>query len=161
LLALYDVIKGLSNTLTATVRGHSVAIAQPRYIPTSSRMYHHLTATHGAMNWLGINLALRPLSAHATWFGVLPYLVLVLVAVVLQYVQLAQLRKRSPTDVQANPQMEKVQRFLPALYVYIYLVIPEAVVLYIIVSTAIRIGTQLILFRNGPAQPPQPSGVPT
>jgi hypothetical protein len=49
---------------------------------------------------------------------------------------------------------------LPALYVYIYLVIPEAVVLYIIVSTAIRIGTQFILFRNGPAQPPQPSQVP-
>ena len=36
LLALYDVIKGLSNTLTTMVRGHSVAIAQPRYIPTSS-----------------------------------------------------------------------------------------------------------------------------
>ena len=71
------------------------------------------------------------------------------------------MRKRSPAVVQANPQMQKVQRFLPALYLYIYLVIPEAVVLYIIVSTAIRIGTQFILFRNGPAQPPQPSGVPT
>jgi YidC/Oxa1 family membrane protein insertase len=160
LVALYDVIKGLSNTLTTMVRGHSVAVAQPRYIPTSSRMYHHLMATHGAMNWLGINLALRPFSAHATWFGVLPYLVLVLVAVVLQYLQMAQMRKSSPTIVQANPQMQKVQRFLPALYVYIYLVIPEAVVLYIIVSTAIRIGTQFILFRNGPAQPPQPSQVP-
>ena len=161
LLALYDVIKGLSNTLTIMVQGHSVAVAHPRYIPTSSRMYHHLMATHGAMNWLGINLSLRPFSAHATVIGVLPYLALVLVAVALQYVQVAQMRRRSPTVVQASPQMQRVQKFLPALYLYIYLVIPEAVVLYIIVSTAIRIGMQFILFRNGPARPPQPSEVPT
>jgi YidC/Oxa1 family membrane protein insertase len=161
LLALYDVIKGLGNTLTTVVRGHSVAVAHPRYIPTSSRMYHHLMASHGAMNWLGINLALRPFSAHATWIGLLPYLALVLVAVVLQYVQLAQMRKRSPTIAEANPQMQTVQKFLPALYVAIYLAIPEAVVLYVIVSTGIRIATQFILFRSGPAQPPQPSEVLT
>jgi membrane protein insertase Oxa1/YidC/SpoIIIJ len=42
-----------------------------------------------------------------------------------------------------------VQKFLPIFYAYIYLVIPGAVVLYMIVSTAIRIGTQFVLFRNG------------
>ena len=114
LLVLYDVIKGLSNTLVTIVRGQVVAVVQPRYIPTSSRMYHQLMASHGAMNWFGINLALKPLSTHATWFGILPYLGLVLVAVGLQYVQLAQMRKRSPATAQANPQMQKVQKFLPA-----------------------------------------------
>jgi YidC/Oxa1 family membrane protein insertase len=154
LIVLYDVIKGLNNTLTTLVHGHRVAVARPRYIPRSSRMYHHLVAGHGAMNWLGINLALRPLSVHAQWFGFLPYLALILVAVGLHYVQLAQMRKRNPDAVQVNPQMQKVQAFLPILFVYFYLVIPGAVVLSMIVSTVIRIGTQHILFRRGIAEPP-------
>jgi YidC/Oxa1 family membrane protein insertase len=157
LFVLYDVIKGLSNTIVTMVRGHAVAVAQPRYIPTSSRMYHRLMANHGAMNWFGINLALNPFSAHATLIGVLPYLALVLVAVGLQYVQLAQVRKRSPASAQETPRMRTAQKFLPLLYVYIYLVIPGAVVLYIIVSTAIRIGTQVVLFRRGTDEPPPPT----
>jgi membrane protein insertase Oxa1/YidC/SpoIIIJ len=43
---------------------------------------------------------------------------------------------------------------LPILYAYIYLVIPGAVVLYMVVSTAIRIGTQFVVFRRGTADPP-------
>jgi YidC/Oxa1 family membrane protein insertase len=157
LFVLYDVIKGLSNTVVTMVRGQAVAVAQPRYIPTSSRIYHQLVANHGAMNWFGINLALRPFSAHATLIGVLPYLALVLVAVGLQYVQLAQMRRRSPASAQANPRVRTVQKFLPLLHVYIYLVIPGAVVLYMIVSTAIRIGTQFVLFRGGTDEPPPPA----
>jgi YidC/Oxa1 family membrane protein insertase len=158
LVVLYDLIKGLSNTLVTMVQGHAVAVAQPRYIPTSSRMYRQLIASHGAMNWFGINLALKPFSAHLTWFGILPYVALVLVAVVLHYVQLAQMRKRSPAIARTNPQMRTVQKCMPILYAYIYLVIPAAVVLYMIVSTAIRIGTQYALFRKGTEEPP-PSAV--
>jgi YidC/Oxa1 family membrane protein insertase len=154
LIVLYDVIKGLSNRLITLVQGHSVAVAQPRYIPTSSRLYHQLVASHGAMNWLGINLALKAFSLHAQWFGFLPYVALVLVAVGLQYVLLAQTRRRSPVTAEANPQMQTVQRFLPMLSACIYLVIPAAVVLYMIASTAIRIGTQTLLFRRGTAEPP-------
>jgi membrane protein insertase Oxa1/YidC/SpoIIIJ len=117
-------------------------------------MYHQLIASHGVMNWAGINLALKPISAHAQWFGFLPYLALVLVAVGLQYVQLAQMRKRSPTSAQSNPQMQTVQKLVPMLYASIYLVIPGAVVLYMIVSTTIRIGTQFVLFRRGDEPPP-------
>jgi YidC/Oxa1 family membrane protein insertase len=154
LIVLYDVIKGLSNRLITLVQGHSVAIAQPRYVPTSSQLYHQLVASHGAMNWLGINLAVKAFSTHAQWFGFLPYVALVLVAVGLQYVLLAQTKKRSPATPEANPQMRTVQRFLPILYAGIYLVIPAAVVLYMIASTAIRIGTQIVLFRRGTAEPP-------
>ena len=158
LIVLYDLIKGLSNTLVTMVQGHAVAVAQPRYIPTSSRMYHQLMASHGSMNWLGMNLALRPFSAHPTWFGVMPYLALLLIAVGLQYVQLAQMRKRSPATAQANPKVRTMQKFLPIVYAYIYLVVPGAVVLYVIVSTAIRIGTQFVLTREGTGEPP-PSAV--
>jgi YidC/Oxa1 family membrane protein insertase len=154
LIVLYDVIRGLSNKLITLVQGHSVAVPQPRYIPNSSRLYHQLVAGHGAMNWIGINLALKPFSAHAQWFGFLPYLALALVAVGLQYVQLAQTKRRSPATAQANPQMRTVQRFLPILSASIYFVIPGAVILYMIVSTAIRIGTQFVFFRKGTADPP-------
>ena len=157
LVVLYDLIKGLSTTLITTVRGHSVAVAQPRYIPTSSRMYHQLVANHGAMNWFGINLALRPFSIHAQWFAVLPSLALVLIAVGLQYVLLAQMKKRSPAAAQANPQMRTMQKFLPILYASLYLAVPGAVVLYTVVSTAIRIGTQLVLSRRGTDEPPPPA----
>jgi YidC/Oxa1 family membrane protein insertase len=155
LIVLYDVIKGLNNTLITMVRGHAVTAALPRYIPTSSRMHHDLVASHGAMNWLGLNLALKPLSAHAQWFGILPYLALVLVAVGLQYLQLAQVRKSNPAAVQANPPMWHVQKVLPTLYAFVYLLLPGAVVLYMIVSTAIRIGVQRVLFRNESAEPPR------
>ena len=89
LIVLYDVIKGLTATVTTSVHGHLVTLVQPRYIPTSSRMFHDLVAGHGAMHWFGINLAGGPFSAHTQWFGVLPYLGLIVVAVVLQYVQVA------------------------------------------------------------------------
>jgi YidC/Oxa1 family membrane protein insertase len=153
LVVLYDVIRGLNNTLVTVVRGHAVTVAMPRYIPTSSRMHHSLVASHGAMNWLGINLALKPLSAHAQWFGILPYLALILVAVGLQYVQLAQVRKSNPAAPQRNSPLQRVQKLLPALYACVYLVIPGAVVLYTIVSTIIRIGIQRVLLRNGGIDP--------
>jgi membrane protein insertase Oxa1/YidC/SpoIIIJ len=108
------------------------------------------------MNWLGANLALRPFSAHAQWFAVLLCLALILVAVGLHYIQWAQMRKRNPAAAQENPQMQKVQKFLPILYAFIYLVIPGAVVLYTIVSTMIRIGIQHVLFRSGGSEPPPP-----
>jgi YidC/Oxa1 family membrane protein insertase len=154
LVVLCDVIRGLNNTLVTVVRGHPVTAALPRYLPNSSRMYHDLVASHGAMNWLGFNLALGPFSAHAQWFGILPYVALILVATGLQYVQLAQVRKRNPIAAKANPQMEKMQKVLPVLYAFIYCVIPGAVILYTIVSTTIRIATQRLLFRPGEADYP-------
>jgi YidC/Oxa1 family membrane protein insertase len=156
-LVLYDVIRGLNNTLRIMVRGHPVTVARPRYIPTSSRMYQSLVAGHGAMNWLGINLALRPFSAHAQWFGILPYLALVLVAVVLNCVALAQMRTRTPAAAQTDQPTQtaqKAQKLLPILCASIYLVVPGAVTLSVIVATVIRIGTQHLLFHNATADPP-------
>jgi YidC/Oxa1 family membrane protein insertase len=151
LIVLYDVIRGLNTTFVTVVRGHPVTAALPRYIPNSSRMYHNLVAGHGAMNWLGINLARSPFSAHAQWFGILPYVALIVVATGLQYVQLAQVRRRNPVAAEANSQVERVERVLPVFYAFIYFVIPGAVILYTIVATSIRIATQRLIFRRGVA----------
>ncbi|HLG68160.1 MAG TPA: YidC/Oxa1 family membrane protein insertase [Acidimicrobiales bacterium] len=154
LIVLYDVIRGLANTVARN--GH--VVVQPRYIPSSSRMYHDLVQSHGQMHAFGMDLALRPFSHHATWYGYIPYFVLIALAVVLQYVQMAQMNRRNSTATQAGRQMLIMQRVMPIIFAYIYFLIPAAVVLYMIVSTIIRIITQDVLFRTGMVQLP---GSPT
>ena len=155
LVVLYDVIRGLTNRVTTTLHGHLVTMAEPRYIPTSSGMYHHLAASHGAMNWLGVNLALEPFSAHAYWFGVVPYLALIVTAVVLRYVLVARTNTHSP---QGQP-IHWLQRVLPVFFATITFIVPAAVVLYMIVSTAIRIAIQEVLARTGVHGPPSSSAM--
>jgi membrane protein insertase Oxa1/YidC/SpoIIIJ len=46
-----------------------------------------------------------------------------------------------------------MQRVLPVIFAYFYMVIPAAVVLYMIISTGIRIITQDVMFRTGVSNP--------
>jgi YidC/Oxa1 family membrane protein insertase len=156
LIVLYDIIRGLTNTVV--VHGHT--IAQPRYIPTDSKMYHDLVANHGAMYAFGMNLALKPFSHHSSAAAAIPYFVLVGIAVVLQYIQMKQMNSRNPQAAQANPQMQTIQKITPLIFAYIYFLIPAAVVIYMIVSTMIRIGTQDIMFRTGIVQSPGERAIP-
>ncbi|HLN16377.1 MAG TPA: membrane protein insertase YidC [Acidimicrobiales bacterium] len=164
LIILYDTIKGLTNTITkgtvypagTPMAGHKcmeALCAVPRYIPVNSKMYHNLVATPGQMNGFRLDLALKPFSHHATIWGYIPYFALVIVAVILQYVQMRQMNARNPQAAQANPQMQNMQKIMPVIFAYIYFLVPAAVVLYMITSTAIRILTQDIMFRTGVVQP--------
>jgi len=149
LIVLYDVLKGLTNTVTV----HGQVIAQPRYIPHSSKMYHDLVASHGAMYAFGMNLALKPFSHHGSVWAAIPYYVFVAVAVFLQYFQMKQMNSRNPQAAQANPQMQNIQKIMPIFFAYIYFIVPAGVTLYMIVSSAIRILTQDVIFRTGIVQP--------
>ncbi|MGH9092801.1 MAG: YidC/Oxa1 family membrane protein insertase [Acidimicrobiales bacterium] len=128
--------------------------AVPRYIPSSSTMFHHLVNTPGVMKSFGLNLASKPLTHHANWWDYIPYLVLVAVAVGLQYFQMSQMTKRNKGAAQANPQMQTMQKVMPLIFAYIYFIIPVGVVLYMIVSSGIRILTQDLIFRYGLVQRP-------
>ena len=153
LFILYSVIKGLANVNAVT---HA---AQPRYIPTSSTMYHNLLTSHGQINVFGMDLNLKPFSSHSSWVAAIPFFVLVAIAVGLQYFQMAQLNNRSRKAGQAvASQQQMIQRFMPIFFAYFYIVIPAAVVLYMIVSTIIRIITQDLMFRAGISNP-QKNGV--
>lgn len=123
--------------------------AVPRYIPSTSTMFHHLVNTPGVMKSFGLNLAAKPLTHHANWWDYVPYLVLVAVAVGLQYFQMSQMTKRNKAAAQANPQMQTMQKVMPLIFAYIYFIIPVGVVLYMIVSSGIRILTQDLIFRYG------------
>ena len=155
LFILYSVIKGLANVV---VQG-KVLKAEPRYIPQSSTMYHNLVASHGQINVFGMDLNLKAFSAHSSFAAQIPFFAFVAVAVGLQYFQMAQLNNRSRKAGQPMPSQQlMMQRFLPVFFAYFYLIIPAAVVLYMIVSTGIRIITQDLMFRSGISNP-QKNGV--
>jgi hypothetical protein len=107
----------------------------------------------GAMHALGINLGLKPTSFHPSVWSALPYYALVLIACALQFVQMWQMNRRNPGATQANPQMKNMQYFMPIIFAVIYINIQSAVVIYMIVSTIVRIVTQDVLFRTGVTAP--------
>jgi YidC/Oxa1 family membrane protein insertase len=150
LFILYSVIKGLANT---TVK-KGVTIAQPRYIPHSSKMYDNLVASHGQIKVFGMDLNLKAFSVHSSFSAQIPFFIFVAVAVGFQYFQMAQLNNRNRKAGTPMPaQQQMMQRFLPVFFAYFYLIIPAAVVLYMIVSTGIRIITQDLMFRAGVTNP--------
>jgi len=50
-------------------------------------------------------------------------------------------------------QQQAMQRFLPLIFAFFYMAIPAAVVLYMIISTGIRIITQGLMYRAGLMDP--------
>jgi len=150
LIMLYGVIKGLANQ----VMKHGVLHSQPRYIPTGSKMYHDLVVSGGQIKAFGMDLNLKLFSVHSSFLAQIPFVLFVLAAVGLQYFQMAQINNRSRKTGQAMPaQQQAMQRFLPLIFAYFYMIIPAAVVLYMIISTSIRILTQYLMFRTGLSDP--------
>lgn len=133
---------------------HEKVCAVPRYIPASSKMYQHLVNTPGIMKSFGLNLASKPLTHRNEWYDYIPYMAMVGVAVALQYFQMSQMTKRNKAAAQMNPQMQTMQKVMPLIFAYIYFLIPAGVVVYMIVSSAIRILTQDLIFRSGIVQRP-------
>ena len=150
LFILYSVIKGLANKVLVS----GTLVPLPRYIPSSSTMYHSLILSNGQIKAFGMDLNLKTFSVHSSFAAQIPFFVFAAVAVALQYFQMAQMNNRSKKSGQAMPsQQQAMQRFLPIVFAYFYLVIPAAVVLYMIISTIIRIITQDLMFRSGVSNP--------
>ena len=167
LIVLYTLIRGLSTTTTKVINGHKVVVGAPRYIPTNSHMYHDLVLSQGQMHWwFGMDLSAYPLSNHTTdpfthavitsmsqWVLTIPYLVLIAGAMFLQYYQMKQMNSRNPQAAAANPQMQTMQKFFPIIFGVIYLKVPAGATIYMVVSSAMRIGTQEVMFRTGMVAP--------
>jgi hypothetical protein len=83
----------------------------------------------------------------------IPYLVLIGAAIFLQYYQMKQMNSRNPGAAQANPQMQTMQKFFPLIFGVIYLRVPAGATIYMVVSSAMRIGTQELMFRTGMVTP--------
>ncbi len=166
LIVLYTLIRGLSNTVA---RGASYINAAgqttvckaktcgaPRYIPVHSQMHQALVLSKGQMHWwFGMDLSSLPLSHHGANQALLtiPYLVLIGAAMFLQYYQMKQMNSRNPQAAAANPQMQTMQKFFPIIFGVIYLRVPAGATIYMVVSSAMRIGTQEVMFRSGMVTP--------
>ncbi len=163
---LYSVIRGMTNTVThpgftTTVGGLKVVhpatvVAEPRYIPVHSKMYEDIVAAHGQLNSFGMNFADKLLSHHGSIWAAIPFLVLVVAAVGLQYLQMSRLNARNPQAAQANPQAAMLQKYMPLIFGFIYLNVAAILNVYFIVSSAIRILTQEVMFRRGIVGGPPP-----
>ena len=84
---------------------------------------------------------------------IIPYLVLIVAAMFLQYYQMKQMNSRNPQAAAANPQMQTMQKFFPIIFGLIYLRVPAGATIYMVVSSAMRIGTQEVMFRSGMVEP--------
>jgi YidC/Oxa1 family membrane protein insertase len=177
LIVLYTLIRGLSTTVShgqkyvnqagQYVTCHRVACGAPKYIPTNSQMHSSLVASQGQMHWwFGMDLSSYPFSNHTTdpfthvvttsvsqAVLVIPYLVLIAAAMFLQYYQMRQMNSRNPQAAAANPQMQTMQKFFPLIFGLIYLRVPAGATIYMVVSSAMRIGTQEVMFRTGMVEP--------
>jgi YidC/Oxa1 family membrane protein insertase len=163
---LYSVIRGITNTVgkgatlpyTVTTSGLDATktsicqlktCADPRYIAPNTKMYHDIVAAHGKLLSGGIDFASKLLSHHSSPWAYIPFAILVIGAVGLQYLQMARLNARNPQAAQANPQAAMLQKYMPLIFGFIYLNVAAILNVYFIVSSAIRIGTQEVLFRRG------------
>jgi YidC/Oxa1 family membrane protein insertase len=166
LIVLYTLIRGLSTTVSHGQQyinqfGQK-AVCQlktcgaPRYIPTNSQMHHDLVVSQGQMHWwFGMDLSSYPFSHHGANQALLtlPYLVLIAAAMFLQYFQMKQMNSRNPQAAAANPQMQTMQKFFPIIFGVIYLKVPAGATIYMVVSSAMRIATQEVMFRTGMVEP--------
>jgi YidC/Oxa1 family membrane protein insertase len=161
---LYSVVEGMTRTKTIVkgaagavkagkALGKGVAtrvVSTPIDIPHSTALYHSIIRTNGRMISFGIDLSLSVRSHHASWVDAIPYAIIVLLAVALQYVQMKQLSGRNAAMAQANPQMQTIQKITPLIFIVFYIYIPAAVDVYFIVSSLFRIGQQEWMYRRDP-----------
>jgi YidC/Oxa1 family membrane protein insertase len=163
LIILYDTIKGLTTSVMIKgANGVLVSHVQPRYIPKPpahattfslvEKLYHSLILGNGKMVAFGINLANKPFGHGMSATQRIPFFAMVGLAVGLQYFQMRQMNSRN-SQAAANKQMQTIQKVTPVLFAYIYFLVPAAVVIYMIISTMIRILTQEVMFRTGMVQP--------
>jgi hypothetical protein len=121
-------------------------------------MYHNIVAAHGQLISFGMDFSEKLLSHHSSIFVAIPFLLLVVGSVGLQYLQMSRLNKRNGGAAQANPQAAMLQKYMPLIFGFIYINVAAILNVYFIVSSAIRILTQEILFRRGmvggPPAPP-------
>ncbi len=171
LIVLYSLIRGLSNVVPKGQTYTNVAGADNQ---VHSKAWMRGAALHsdqltdapsiGDQSWpnalvvrngfvIPSALASRLPRSASQAVLVLPYLVLIGAAMFLQYYQMKQMNSRNPQAAAANPQMQQMQKFFPIIFGVIYLRVPAGATIYMVVSSAMRIGTQEFMFRSGMVTP--------
>jgi YidC/Oxa1 family membrane protein insertase len=148
-IVLYNTIRGLTRTTTEGKGKAAHLVSSPEFINTHTRLYQNLIHSGGKMQAFGLDLADSVRSHQSHWIDVIPYVVVILIAVALQYVSIWQITNRNP-QAGANQQMQQIQKFMPLIFIFIYIEFPAGVGLYFIVSSMFRIGQQEWMYKRDP-----------
>jgi YidC/Oxa1 family membrane protein insertase len=144
LIIFYRVISGL-------IHHNSKGVPTPKYISHSSSLYHDIVSSHGHLKSFGIDLAQSAKTHHATFAKALPFYILIVVMVAVQYWQQWQMTSRAPAaDTPQAQQMRSMQKIFPLFFAFISFNIPAGVVLYWITSSLFRVLQQFLMYRFDP-----------
>jgi YidC/Oxa1 family membrane protein insertase len=160
-IVLFRVLRGLTKT------DHEGRF-DPSYLSHDSAMYQALKGSKQMLSW-GMDLshsASKTLS-DAGAVKALPFLILVGLVVLTSWFQQRQVQGRNP-NAAANPQQQMIGKIMPFIFVPISFSLPAGVVIYFVVSNAVRIGQQALVTKLefGPekggdgAKPKAPSPAP-
>jgi YidC/Oxa1 family membrane protein insertase len=148
-IVLYNTIRGMTDQKTVGTGRAAHLVANPQFINVHTRLYQSLIHSGGKMQAFGLDLADSVRSHQAHLVDVIPYIIVILIAVALQYVSIWQITNRNPT-AGANQQMQQIQKFMPLIFVVIYIEFPAGVGLYFIVSSMFRIAQQEWMYKRDP-----------
>src|SRR3954468_1349108 len=98
----------------------------------------------------GMDLAKSVSDSHGSFAKALPFYILIALTTATQYYQQRQLNNRNPSAAAANPQLQMTQKLFPIIFLFIYIRIPAAIVVYFLVSNLLRIGQQGAMWRWDP-----------
>ncbi len=148
-IVLYDVIRGMTRTVTKGTGKAAHTVGAPQYIPKHTELYHAVISSHAHLNSFGVNMA-DSVRTPGPFLHKLPYIAIILVAIVLQYVSIWQITNRNPSAANANPQMQAFQKFMPLIFAFMYILFPAGIGVYFIVSSAFRVVQQEYMYKHDP-----------
>ena len=160
---LYQVLNGL------TRRNAETGTFSPKYLDDDSTLRNALEGAKEMMSF-GMDLsqsALNELQKDGLLVA-LPFFLLVAATVGSQYYQQKQIQGRN-SNATVNPQQQMITKIMPLVFIPITLSIPAGVVIYFVVSNAVRIGQQAIVTKleygdgkgSSPIVVPKPQGPPS
>lgn len=145
-IILYGTIRGLIHQTLAK----GVLVPDPLYISHGSKLYIAIQHAHGQLISFGLNLADSVRTPGLGWGPRIAFIVMIIIAIALQYFQMKQMTGRNPAAAAANPQMQQMQKIFPLIFAVIYISIPAGVNVYFIVSSLFRVVQQEVMYRRDP-----------
>jgi YidC/Oxa1 family membrane protein insertase len=119
----------------------------PSYLKHDSALYRALDHSKEMVSW-GMDLSHSASKALGSdgFVRALPFLILVGLVVLTSWYQQKQVAGRNP-NAAANPQQQMITKIMPFIFVPISFTLPAGVVIYFVVSNAVRIGQQALVTR--------------
>jgi YidC/Oxa1 family membrane protein insertase len=124
---------------------------EPSYLSKDSKLYKDLNKSNGKLHSFGMDLAqaVSKQLHRVAFLTLLPYLILLALVVVTQYIQTKQMSGRN-ASAQQNPQAQMMQRITPLMFGYFSFIVPAGLNVYFLASALFRIGQQELMYRYDP-----------